>query len=333
MDLSFDDKIIYIGTFNNRHIFLIKLEEEIISFSGMIINYLPYYISTGRGTSTITKNILAPFFGISRGFNWGQRAGDGWFIKCCIAREIFPMVRKELDTMDGIESQPHQLQEIIEDARYSNIFNDYYKEFKGCDYDILRKVCSNSFLNNVITNPDTCNYDTMLEATCEYIINEKEIKKYEQIYDDTKDIKTDLINNLIGINNIFGVDYKIINKHIILPEDITSLIIDVIKTKTNDNKLKTEIAFHIELFNELSILLLEKEKLYEQSNIKLLKMREKFASIPNGDEKKKLLVEGKEFRKKTNELLLEINHIKCNLITSMSYIKTYKKWIDTTSLS
>ena len=62
-------------------------------------------------------------------------------------------------------------------------------------------------------------------------------------------------------------------------------------------------------------------------------MREKFASIPNGDEKKKLLVEGKEFRKKTNELLLEINHIKCNLITSMSYIKTYKKWIDTTSLS
>ena len=46
----------------------------------------------------------------------------------------------------------------------------------------------------------------MLEATCEYIINEKEIKKYEQIYDDTKDIKTDLINNLIGINNIFGVD-------------------------------------------------------------------------------------------------------------------------------
>ena len=57
-------------------------------------------------------------------------------------------------------------------------------------------------------------------------------------------------------------------------------------------------------------------------------MRIEFKSLPKGNIKKKhLQVDGTTQRIKTNKLLLAINHIKCDLITIMSYIKTYNRWM------
>lgn len=307
MYLPFSDNSIYIGTIGGRDMFLIKLEEEIESLSGMIIDYLPYYISTGQGTGLISEGTVVPFFGFSIGYQWGQYAGSGWMIKCCVAPLIL-----ELLTPSGLS--------------YSNIFDDYYKGFRGIEYDEHRKVCSDNFLRNVITNPDDCTYDTMLQTPCEY---KEEIKKDKKLIEDTKEyINHKLINNVIGVNNIFGANYKFIDTENILPESIASLVINNIKTKTNNDKLVTDLNFHEDMFDEFSILLKEKEEEYELANIVLEEMRTEFKSLPKGNIKKKgLLVNGKTQRIKTNQLLLEINHIKCDLITIMSYIKTYNRWM------
>jgi len=163
-----------------RHYFLIKLNSSIITLSGVRINYIPVYTSTGTNTGDICKQItcIIPFNGIATMFMNGK-----------LVAPLLKMDYIQAFTIDKNKLKQYYDPDSITHDDLCKLFNDTIKCSKSTTdllKDYKKKVGNLFFFNNILR----------------YI---EEIRNFSKgDFKNSEDLQE--LNYKIGINNIFGIN-------------------------------------------------------------------------------------------------------------------------------